>query len=33
MGNTIKWEMDWKIALSKAQAEKTPVLVDFFNPD
>jgi len=32
MGNTIKWETDWKIALSKAQDEKTPVLVDFFNP-
>lgn len=33
MGSTIKWETDWKIAISKAQAEKTPVFVYFFNPD
>jgi hypothetical protein len=32
MGNTIQWETDYAIALKKAQAEKKPVLLDFFNP-
>ncbi len=33
MGSQIKWETDWKAALAKAKSEKTPVFVDFFNPD
>ena len=33
MGNAIKWETDWKMAIAKAQSEKTPIFVDFFNPD
>ena len=32
MGNQIKWETDFKAALGRAQAEKKPVLIDFFNP-
>jgi len=32
MGKEIKWETEFKHALSKAQAEGTHVLVDFFNP-
>jgi uncharacterized protein YyaL (SSP411 family) len=32
MGNTIQWETDYKAALEKAQAEKKPILIDFFNP-
>jgi len=33
MVNAIKWETDWKMAVSKAQEEKTPIFVYFFNPD
>jgi uncharacterized protein YyaL (SSP411 family) len=32
MGNTIQWETDYENALRKAQAEKKPILLDFFNP-
>jgi hypothetical protein len=28
----IQWETDMQAALKKAQAEKKPVLLDFFNP-
>jgi hypothetical protein len=32
MANTIQWEPDYGTALKKAQAEKKPILLDFFNP-
>jgi hypothetical protein len=32
MGNTIQWETDYGAALKKGQAEKKPILLDFFNP-
>lgn len=32
MANTIQWESDIKIALSRASKEKKQVLLDFFNP-
>ena len=32
MANKIKWETEWKTALSRAQTQKRPILVDFFNP-
>ena len=32
MGNTIKWETDFDLAVSRAKAEKKHVLIDFFNP-
>ncbi len=28
----VKWEQDFKKALSRAKAEGKPVLLDFFNP-
>jgi hypothetical protein len=33
MGSTIKWETDIEAALSIAQNEKKPILLDFFNPE
>ncbi len=33
MGSTIAWETDMKAALTRAQAEKKPILIDFFNPN
>jgi hypothetical protein len=32
MGKPIEWETDFKKALARAQTEKKPVLLDFFNP-
>lgn len=32
MAKKIQWETEWKSALSRAQAEKKPILLDFFNP-
>jgi hypothetical protein len=32
MGEAIQWESDLNKALSRAKAEKKPVLMDFFNP-
>lgn len=32
MGAAITWETDFKAALNKAQAEKKPLFIDFFNP-
>jgi hypothetical protein len=32
MGGAIQWESDLNKALSRAKAEKKPVLLDFFNP-
>jgi hypothetical protein len=32
MGNTIQWETNYETALKKAQADKKPILIDFFNP-
>ena len=32
MGNAIIWESDIKKALTRGQAEKKPILLDFFNP-
>jgi len=32
MGETIAWESDMEKALSRAVAEKKPVLLDFFSP-
>jgi len=32
MGKPIEWETDFKKTLGRAQAEKKPVLLDFFNP-
>ncbi len=32
MGATIRWETDFKGALDRAQAEKKPLFIDFFNP-
>ena len=32
MGNTIKWETSFDLAVSKAKAENKHVLTDFFNP-
>jgi hypothetical protein len=28
----ITWETDYGVALKKAQTEKKPVILDFFNP-
>jgi hypothetical protein len=32
MGIMIRWETDLDAAVSKAQAAKKPILLDFFNP-
>lgn len=32
MENKIKWESQMDAALSRAQSERKPVLLDFFNP-
>ncbi len=32
MKNLITWEEKMDMALSRAQSEKKPVLLDFFNP-
>lgn len=32
MENIITWEEKMDMALSRAQSEKKPVLLDFFNP-
>lgn len=32
MGIMIRWETDFNAAVSKAQAAKKPILLDFFNP-
>jgi hypothetical protein len=32
VGDAIQWESDLSKALSRAKAEKKPVLMDFFNP-
>jgi hypothetical protein len=32
MGATIQWETDYGAALKKAQADKKPIMLDFFNP-
>jgi hypothetical protein len=32
MGDAIQWENDLGKVLSRAKAEKKPVLMDFFNP-
>ena len=33
MENKIKWESEMNAALSRAQAEKKLVLLDFYNPN
>jgi hypothetical protein len=33
MENKIKWETEMKTALTRAQAEKKLILLDFFNPN
>jgi hypothetical protein len=33
MENKIKWETEMKAALSRAQAEKKLILLDFYNPN
>jgi len=33
MENKIKWETEMKAALTRAQAEKKLVLLDFYNPN
>jgi hypothetical protein len=32
MGNVIIWEAEMSKALTRGQAEKKPILLDFFNP-
>jgi hypothetical protein len=32
MGETIQWETDYGVALKKAQTDKKPIMLDFFNP-
>ncbi len=32
MANTITWEAELNKALARGQAEKKPILLDFFNP-
>jgi hypothetical protein len=32
MEASIQWEIDYGVALKKAQADKKPILLDFFNP-
>jgi hypothetical protein len=32
MGNAIQWESDLNKSLTRGQAEKKPILLDFFNP-
>jgi hypothetical protein len=32
MESTLKWETDFKTALSLAEKNKKPILLDFFNP-
>ena len=32
MGNPVTWEADLNKSLSRGQAEKKPILLDFFNP-
>jgi hypothetical protein len=32
MGNTIQWETDYATTLKKAQTDKKPIFIDFFNP-
>jgi hypothetical protein len=32
MGNAILWESDLNKSLARGQAEKKPILLDFFNP-
>jgi hypothetical protein len=32
MGKTITWESDLDKSLTRGQAEKKPILLDFFNP-
>jgi hypothetical protein len=32
MGNAIVWESDLNKSLTRGQAEKKPILLDFFNP-
>ena len=33
MAGPIAWESDMKTALARAEKEKKPVLIDFFNPE
>lgn len=33
MENRIQWESDLDAALKRAQTERKPVLLDFFNPN
>jgi hypothetical protein len=33
MAKTVAWETEMKAALVRAQAEKKPILIDFFNPN
>jgi hypothetical protein len=32
MGNNIAWESELNRSLNRGQAEKKPILLDFFNP-
>jgi len=32
MGNAIVWESEMSTSLTRGQAEKKPILLDFFNP-
>ena len=32
MGNAVAWESDLNKSLARGQAEKKPILLDFFNP-